>query len=437
MRPARVLLDAAHCCCATLQRRLPQSVARPWVVTWSSKQWNVNRSSGSAAQPPYRSIITPNGQIADQLTLSPPTALGAAHDPLTSTRSAGNCYGTLRWLESQHDSNSKSLTAPSAAAHAPRIHLSAANPARQYAGTSSTNSTTLAARIRTRDANGTSRTTAAASIAASTPWSYSYLNIHAKTHIHTSSVARVAAGNNNTFRNATATPSSTTATTSFSSSSNSIQDKPSRTPHSTPSTTSPSPSALAADPLSYRRVRRTAARVGKAATPQRGRFVDAAKLRACGGQGGAGRVAYEPTGRARHLAAIGGTGGPGGDVIVRASRHVSSLYGISTVLVAGRGGAGGTGGQTGVRGPDRVIEVPMGTTVRLGPPFLTTAVASAEADGDDGVYDNDGEDGGYDRDEYEDYDDGDEDTDEARESLSDDKTQEYDDTEEEEEVEDA
>lgn len=68
----------------------------------------------------------------------------------------------------------------------------------------------------------------------------------------------------------------------------------------------------------------------------------------------------------RNLAALGGNGGPGGDVLVRASRDAPGLHGIMTSVTGGRGGPGGAGGQSGGRGVDRVVEVPLGTTVRLG-----------------------------------------------------------------------
>ncbi|GIM14180.1 hypothetical protein Vretimale_17116 [Volvox reticuliferus] len=115
----------------------------------------------------------------------------------------------------------------------------------------------------------------------------------------------------------------------------------------------------------YRQSRRAAAREGKPVMPQRGQFVDWAQLRVRGGRGGPGRVAFEPVGRGRHLAAAGGSGGGGGDVIIRANNSTTSLYGILPVLVGGAGGAGGAGGRTGARGADRVLDVPVGTMVRI------------------------------------------------------------------------
>ncbi|GLI67827.1 hypothetical protein VaNZ11_012109 [Volvox africanus] len=116
---------------------------------------------------------------------------------------------------------------------------------------------------------------------------------------------------------------------------------------------------------SCRHSHRAAARKGKPVMPQRGQFVDWAQLRVRGGRGGAGRVAYEPVGRGRRLGAAGGSGGGGGDVIIRANNSKTSLHGILPVLVGSAGGAGGAGGRTGARGADRVLDVPVGTLVRI------------------------------------------------------------------------
>ncbi|KAG2425604.1 hypothetical protein HYH02_014978 [Chlamydomonas schloesseri] len=121
------------------------------------------------------------------------------------------------------------------------------------------------------------------------------------------------------------------------------------------------------DPLLRRQARRAEVRAGKGPLPQRGQQVESVRFRAAGGHGGAGVAAYEPVGRGRNLAALGGTGGPGGDVRVRASRDAPGLHSVMTSVRGGRGGPGGAGGQSGGRGLDRVVEVPLGTTVRLGP----------------------------------------------------------------------
>ncbi len=67
----------------------------------------------------------------------------------------------------------------------------------------------------------------------------------------------------------------------------------------------------------------------------------------------------------RKMVAAGGRGGCGGDVVLRASQHVAGLYCVPAVVAGGRGGRGGSRGETGARGADRVLEVPVGTTVRV------------------------------------------------------------------------
>ncbi len=64
------------------------------------------------------------------------------------------------------------------------------------------------------------------------------------------------------------------------------------------------------------------------------------------------------------MAADGGNGGDGGDVVVRASREVKSLVGIPQLLVSKHGGHGSSKKQHGRRGSDGVYLVPLGTQVR-------------------------------------------------------------------------
>lgn len=99
------------------------------------------------------------------------------------------------------------------------------------------------------------------------------------------------------------------------------------------------------------------------------KFIDRARLCVRGGQGGLGCVAWEPNAGARGgfaKRASGGSGGRGGDVIVRASMSVDSLSSKQgRVIRAGAGGNGLNRSQQGGRGCDVVIDVPCGTVVRL------------------------------------------------------------------------
>lgn len=99
------------------------------------------------------------------------------------------------------------------------------------------------------------------------------------------------------------------------------------------------------------------------------KFIDRLRLCVRGGQGGLGCVAWEPNPGARSgfaKRASGGSGGRGGDVIVRASMSVDSLSSKQgRVLRAGGGENGLNRSQQGGRGCDAVIEVPCGTVVRI------------------------------------------------------------------------
>jgi GTP-binding protein len=60
----------------------------------------------------------------------------------------------------------------------------------------------------------------------------------------------------------------------------------------------------------------------------------------------------------------GGDGGPGGDVIIRATHQTSSLHHIRHIYTGGNGKTGSSGKKTGKRGADLILEVPPGTVIR-------------------------------------------------------------------------
>ncbi len=95
-------------------------------------------------------------------------------------------------------------------------------------------------------------------------------------------------------------------------------------------------------------------------------FLDEAKIRVQGGRGGDGVISFLSNRHNPRGGPDGGNGGRGGDVIVRASTHISTLYSFRNEPVF-RGGDGEPGGRNqrhGARGKDTVIEVPVGTVVR-------------------------------------------------------------------------
>jgi GTPase len=95
-------------------------------------------------------------------------------------------------------------------------------------------------------------------------------------------------------------------------------------------------------------------------------FYDTVRIHVRAGDGGAGVVSFEKRrGRPRGRA-IGGSGGPGGDVILRADESVATLlaYRRHPHHRAGNGTHGQGDLRAGRRGQDLVLSVPCGTTVR-------------------------------------------------------------------------
>lgn len=102
-----------------------------------------------------------------------------------------------------------------------------------------------------------------------------------------------------------------------------------------------------------------------AVTPKRDTvFVDRLRVRAVGGHGGTGAVSiWGSRAKGKHQPADGGSGGPGGSVVLRASQAVRSLAHVQRHLAAGRGGRGGAQRKRGAAGADCVVDVPLGTVV--------------------------------------------------------------------------
>ncbi len=95
------------------------------------------------------------------------------------------------------------------------------------------------------------------------------------------------------------------------------------------------------------------------------RFVDHATITVKAGDGGRGCEAFSwpPYTRAPHP--DGGSGGDGGDVLIRADPNKTTLldFHFRHEFKATRGRHGGGSGKTGARGEDLVILVPVGTVV--------------------------------------------------------------------------
>ncbi|MBC7098043.1 GTPase ObgE [Candidatus Bipolaricaulota bacterium] len=95
-------------------------------------------------------------------------------------------------------------------------------------------------------------------------------------------------------------------------------------------------------------------------------WLDEARIHVASGRGGDGLISFH---RSRHNprgTPDGGDGGPGGDVILKATRSMNTLLHFQSQVHfrAEDGRPGGPGGRTGGRGRDCVILVPVGTLVR-------------------------------------------------------------------------
>src|SRR5207248_8135604 len=94
--------------------------------------------------------------------------------------------------------------------------------------------------------------------------------------------------------------------------------------------------------------------------------VDRIKVFAQAGKGGRGCVSLRREKFVPKGGPDGGDGGRGGDVIVRADRHVDSLANLFyEPLIKAKNGEHGMGKKmTGRAGADKIVKVPMGTVVR-------------------------------------------------------------------------
>jgi GTP-binding protein len=96
------------------------------------------------------------------------------------------------------------------------------------------------------------------------------------------------------------------------------------------------------------------------------KFIDEVKITVSSGHGGPGSVSFYRASMTPRGGPDGGDGGKGGDLILRASRHVNSLIDIryNRKYPAQNGKPGSGSNCSGMNGDDMVIVVPEGTLVR-------------------------------------------------------------------------
>ena len=94
-------------------------------------------------------------------------------------------------------------------------------------------------------------------------------------------------------------------------------------------------------------------------------FVDRIKVFAQAGKGGRGSVSFRREKFVPKGGPDGGDGGRGGDVILRADRHVDNLSNLfyEPIIKAKNGGHGMGKKMAGRAGADKVVKVPIGTLV--------------------------------------------------------------------------
>jgi GTP-binding protein len=92
-------------------------------------------------------------------------------------------------------------------------------------------------------------------------------------------------------------------------------------------------------------------------------FCDRLRLRARGGRGGRGAVAWDVTNRSRGRKPAGGSGGTGGDVIVRVAPYKDMLDSTRRFAVGEDGTNGGPSMRRGRDGPPTYVDVPPHTAV--------------------------------------------------------------------------
>ena len=109
-------------------------------------------------------------------------------------------------------------------------------------------------------------------------------------------------------------------------------------------------------------------------------FVDRVKVFAQAGDGGRGCVSFRREKFVPKGGPDGGDGGRGGNVILRADRHVDNLSNLfyEPLIKAKNGGLGMGKKMTGRTGPDKIVKVPMGTVIWLAKQSVPVILSEVE-----------------------------------------------------------
>ena len=110
-------------------------------------------------------------------------------------------------------------------------------------------------------------------------------------------------------------------------------------------------------------------------------FVDKVKIFAQAGKGGRGCVSFRREKFVPKGGPDGGDGGRGGDVVLRADRHVDNLANLfyESLIKARNGGHGMGKKMTGRAGADKIVKVPVGTVTWRAEQPASVIVSKAEA----------------------------------------------------------
>ena len=95
-------------------------------------------------------------------------------------------------------------------------------------------------------------------------------------------------------------------------------------------------------------------------------FLDEAKINIKAGDGGNGMISFFNLRGSRKKISSGGSGGKGGNVIIRASSNVNTLYGFKKKVhfKAQNGQNGMSNNKSGKNGEEIIVEVPVGTMIK-------------------------------------------------------------------------